>query len=60
VWTEAIASGVDAVRFYGGASIGMRTMLDAMIPAVEALRLHGNLFQDKFIGSQEVNVCIRS
>jgi triose/dihydroxyacetone kinase / FAD-AMP lyase (cyclizing) len=31
-WPAAVAAGVDAVRFYGGADSGMRTMLDALIP----------------------------
>lgn len=30
-WPEALVKGVDAIQFYGGASIGMRTMLDALV-----------------------------
>lgn len=36
-WTSALRAGVTAISFYGGASAGMRTMLDAFLPAVEAL-----------------------
>lgn len=34
---KALQAGVESVKFYGGAQIGMRTMLDALIPAVEQL-----------------------
>lgn len=37
-WLSALEKGVEAIRFYGGAAPGMRTMLDALIPAVEAIR----------------------
>ena len=33
----AFADGVNAIRRYGGASVGDRTMLDALLPAAEAL-----------------------
>lgn len=36
-WVRALRCGVDAIQYYGGASAGMRTMLDAFIPALEAL-----------------------
>jgi len=36
-WPSAISVGVQAIRTYGGASVGMRTMLDALIPGVDAL-----------------------
>jgi len=36
-WPAALREGVNQMRFYGGASLGDRTMLDALIPAVEAL-----------------------
>jgi dihydroxyacetone kinase len=36
-WAAALRAGVDQMRFYGGAGPGDRTMLDALIPAVEAL-----------------------
>lgn len=35
---EAFEEGVNAVSFYGGATVGSRTMLDALFPAVEALK----------------------
>merc|ERR1712203_1327609 len=35
---EAFEEGVNAVSFYGGATAGSRTMLDALFPAVEALK----------------------
>jgi triose/dihydroxyacetone kinase / FAD-AMP lyase (cyclizing) len=34
---RAFHSGVDAVQLYGGATVGSRTMLDALIPAVKHL-----------------------
>jgi triose/dihydroxyacetone kinase / FAD-AMP lyase (cyclizing) len=34
---QALQAGVDAVCFYGGAQLGSRTMLDALIPAAKAL-----------------------
>jgi dihydroxyacetone kinase len=37
-WPEALAEGVARVQGYGGARPGDRTLLDALIPAVEALR----------------------
>ena len=36
-WAASLREGVNQMRFYGGASPGDRTMLDALIPAVEAL-----------------------
>jgi dihydroxyacetone kinase len=36
-WPEALAQGVARVQGYGGANPGDRTLLDALIPAVEAL-----------------------
>lgn len=36
-WAAAAHAGVAAVRHYGGASPGDRTMLDALHPAAEAL-----------------------
>nr|WP_210301949.1 dihydroxyacetone kinase subunit DhaK [Methylobacterium brachythecii] len=40
-WPTALARGVERVRDYGGAGPGDRTMLDALIPAVEALETGG-------------------
>jgi dihydroxyacetone kinase len=37
-WPEALAQGVTRVQGYGGANRGDRTLLDALIPAVEALK----------------------
>ncbi len=37
-WPGALAQGVARVQAYGGAKPGDRTLLDALIPAVEALR----------------------
>ena len=37
-WPEALGRGVVRVRGYGGANPGDRTLLDALIPAVEALK----------------------
>jgi dihydroxyacetone kinase len=36
-WAASLREGVNQLRFYGGASPGDRTMLDALVPAVEAL-----------------------
>jgi triose/dihydroxyacetone kinase / FAD-AMP lyase (cyclizing) len=35
--SDAFKAGVDAVSFYGGATVGARTMLDALVPAAIAL-----------------------
>jgi len=37
-WGNAIAAGVQAMQFYGGATTGMRTMLDALVPASDILQ----------------------
>jgi len=34
---EAFQAGVEAVSYYGGATVGARTMLDAMVPAAASL-----------------------
>lgn len=39
----AFKAGVDAVSLYGGASVGSRTMLDALVPATIEVELSGNL-----------------
>jgi phosphoenolpyruvate---glycerone phosphotransferase subunit DhaL len=36
-FTEALRAGVDAVRTLGGAAPGDKTMIDALVPAVDAL-----------------------
>jgi predicted component of type VI protein secretion system len=33
-WLAALQKALHAIHFYGGASVGMRTMLDAFSPAV--------------------------
>jgi triose/dihydroxyacetone kinase / FAD-AMP lyase (cyclizing) len=35
-WPTALSNGVKSASFYGGAKVGYRTMLDALIPASEA------------------------
>ena len=40
-WSDALESGIAAVQRYGGAKAGDRTMLDALIPALAALRQAG-------------------
>jgi dihydroxyacetone kinase len=40
---KAFAAGVDAISLYGGATVGARTMLDALVPAAEALVASGSL-----------------
>jgi len=40
-WAAALEAGVHAVRRYGGAAAGDRTMLDALLPAVAALERDG-------------------
>ncbi|QDH17866.1 dihydroxyacetone kinase subunit DhaK [Swingsia samuiensis] len=37
-WQDALMEGVGAMQEYGGASLGDRTMLDAIIPAITALK----------------------
>jgi dihydroxyacetone kinase-like protein len=36
-WTRALQAGVDGVRARGKAEVGDKTMIDALVPAVEAL-----------------------
>jgi phosphoenolpyruvate---glycerone phosphotransferase subunit DhaL len=40
-WTEALQAGVDGVKARGKAEPGDKTMLDALLPALEALRAGG-------------------
>jgi triose/dihydroxyacetone kinase / FAD-AMP lyase (cyclizing) len=40
-WGAALEQGVERMQEYGGARLGDRTMLDALVPAVEALRTGG-------------------
>lgn len=36
IWGNALLDGVAAIKLYGGASVGMRTMLDALEPAIQS------------------------
>lgn len=40
---DALNDGADAIRHYGGAGRGDRTLLDALLPALEALSGHASL-----------------
>lgn len=40
-WCEALTAGVKGVEFYGGATAGMRTVLDAIVPMADVLREKG-------------------
>jgi dihydroxyacetone kinase-like protein len=42
-WTEAVEAGVNGVRARGKAEPGDKTMIDAWLPAIEALREGGDL-----------------
>lgn len=42
-WTAALEAGVESVRTRGKAAPGEKTMLDALLPAVEALREGGEV-----------------
>lgn len=44
-WGEAFCAGVDAIKFYGGAEAGYRTMLDSLLPAAEVIRGGGGATQ---------------
>jgi dihydroxyacetone kinase len=44
-WTAALAQGVERIQFYGGAALGDRTMLDALLPAI-AVRQKGGDWND--------------
>lgn len=37
-WQDALLSGLNAIKLYGGAKVGMRTMLDSLEPGIDALR----------------------
>mmetsp|Transcript_14836 Transcript_14836/g.28571 ORF Transcript_14836/g.28571 Transcript_14836/m.28571 type:complete len:581 (-) Transcript_14836:570-2312(-) len=37
-WASALEAGVQAIQLYGGAKVGDRTMLDALVPATGALK----------------------
>ena len=42
-WPSALRAGTERMKFYGGANQGDRTMLDALLPAIEALEAGGDL-----------------
>ena len=42
-WAAALSQGVERVQFYGGAALGDRTMLDALLPAIAVLQKGGEL-----------------
>lgn len=42
-WREGLLAGVKLMQHYGGASLGDRTMIDALVPAFEALKETGTL-----------------
>ena len=44
-WPNALREGLNQMRFYGGASPGDRTMLDALTPAVDSLERGESLAQ---------------
>lgn len=37
VWAQALEAGLEAVKFYGGAKVGDRSMVDVLEPAIRAL-----------------------
>ena len=39
LWSNALQSGIESVCFYGGATEGMRTLLDSLLPASRKLSL---------------------
>lgn len=42
-WADALQQGVARVCYYGGAELGDRTLLDALVPAIEALNTGADL-----------------
>jgi dihydroxyacetone kinase len=48
----AFQSGVEAVSLYGGASVGSRTMLDALVPAAQVL-VSTNILKDAALKARE-------
>ena len=41
VWGQGLHQGLEAIKFYGGATVGMRTLLDALEPGILSLRAGG-------------------
>lgn len=52
-WSEALLAGTDKMMEYGGAKIGDRTMLDALVPALEALNNGQSLAEAAQIADQK-------
>lgn len=48
----AFEQGVESVSFYGGATVGSRTMLDSLCPAVDAMRSGGDVAKAAVDGAQ--------
>jgi dihydroxyacetone kinase len=42
-WPSALRAGAERMKFYGGANRGDRTMLDALLPAIDVLEAGGDL-----------------
>ncbi len=43
LWADALLDGLDGIKHYGGAQVGMRTMLDALEPAIMQFKKTGDL-----------------
>jgi hypothetical protein len=41
MWAEGFKEGLEAIKYYGGATVGMRTMLDSLEPGILALQIGG-------------------
>lgn len=41
MWGQGLHQGLEAIKFYGGATVGMRTLLDALEPGILSLRAGG-------------------
>ena len=52
-WSEALLAGTDKMMEYGGAKVGDRTMLDALVPALEALKNGKTLSEAAQIADQK-------
>ena len=51
-WAEALLAGTHKMMEYGGAQVGDRTMLDALVPALEALK-EGKSFREAALLADE-------
>ena len=43
LWADAMVDGLNGIKHYGGAQVGMRTMLDAMEPAILKFKETGDI-----------------